>query len=257
MEAHSQSPVWNRLNHAAHTQGAALLQLLDPEQMSPEHATETAMTAAASGCDAFLIGGSTGSPDRFRAVCRAVHRAVDQPVVIFPNGAAQVFPDADAILFMSLLSGRNPEYLISQQVKGAPRVAECGLEAIPTAYLLIESGRTSAVEFISGTRPIPRAHVSIARDHALAARYLGLRLLYLEAGSGAPQPVPTEMVRSCAEVGLPLAVGGGIREPQQAEELVAAGVRFVVIGNRFEPRTDWTLFKEFVDAIHTQAHVPA
>jgi phosphoglycerol geranylgeranyltransferase len=213
--------------------------------------------AAQSGCDAFLIGGSTGSPVRFQAVCRTVHRAVDQPVVIFPNGAAQVFPDADAILFMSLLSGRNPEYLISQQVKGAPRVDECGLEAIPTAYLLIESGRTSAVEFISGTRPIPRTEVRIARDHALAARYLGMRLLYLEAGSGAPEPVPAEMVRSCADIGLPIAVGGGVRHPRQAAELVAAGARFVVIGNRFEPRTDWTIFEEFVDAIHTQAQVPA
>jgi phosphoglycerol geranylgeranyltransferase len=183
-------------------------------------------------------------------VLRAVKKAVDEPVVIFPGEAAQVVPGADAILFLSLLSGRNPQYLVAEQVRAAPRVAECELETIPTAYLLVESGRTSAVEYISGTQPIPRDQPPIASAHALAARYLGMRLVYLEAGSGAPRPVPEEVVRACGFSGLPLAVGGGIRSPQEVGALVRAGAHFIVVGNHFEREPDWGLFGELVDATH-------
>lgn len=207
------------------------------------------------GCDAFLIGTSIGSPARFAAVTQAVKRAVNKPVLIFPNGAAQVVPHADAILFMSLLSGRNPEYLIGEQVKGAPLVDEYNLEAIPTAYLLIDSGHSTAVEFVSNTRPIPRDKADIAYAHCLAAKYFGMQLAYLEAGSGAPQTVPIEMLKLCAQSGLRFAVGGGIREPEQASRLAEAGASFVVIGTRFEPEPDWGLYREFVDAVHTKAHV--
>lgn len=182
-------------------------------------------------------------------------RAAQKPVLIFPNGAAQVVPYADAILFMSLLSGRNPEYLIGEQVKGAPLVDEYNLEAIPTAYMLIESGRTTAVEFVSNTRPIPRDKLDIAYAHCLAAKYFGMQLAYLEAGSGAPQSVPIEMIRLCAQSGLRFAVGGGIREPNQAADLAEAGASFVVIGTRFEPEPDWELYREFVDAVHIKARV--
>jgi phosphoglycerol geranylgeranyltransferase len=241
---------WQRLQATASDQGAAVWQLFDPERTSEKRAAETAAAAAEIGCDAFLIGASTGSPVRFASVVRAVKQAVELPVVIFPGEAAQVVPHADAILFLSLLSGRNPQYLVVEQVRAAPLVAEYRLEAIPTCYLLIESGRTSAVEFISGTRPIPREQPQIASAHALAARYLGMQLVYLEAGSGAPRPVPEEMVRACCCSDLPLAVGGGIRRPAEAVALVRAGARFIVVGNQFEPEPDWGLFREFVDAIH-------
>jgi phosphoglycerol geranylgeranyltransferase len=246
---------WDRLRADADRQGAALWQLLDPERISPDRAAEIARTASDVGCDAFLIGTSIGSPARFAAVAQAVKRAVHKPVLIFPNGAAQVVPYADAILFMSLLSGRNPEYLIGEQVKGAPLVDEYNLEAIPTAYLLIESGRTTAVEFVSDTRPIPRDKIDIAYAHCLAAKYFGMQLVYLEAGSGAPETVPIDMIKMCAQSELCLAVGGGIREPRRASDVADAGASFVVIGTRFEPEPDWELYREFVDAVHTKARV--
>lgn len=246
------SPVWTRLQSDAAIRGAAIWQLIDPDKTAPEPAADIAAAASNLGCDAFLIGASTGAPDRFAAVTRAVKGATDKPVLIFPNGAAQVNPHADAILFMSLLSGRNPDYLIGEQLKGAPRVAEYNLEAIPTAYLLIESGHVTTVQKVSGTTPIPRDDFALVRDHCLAAKYFGMRLAYLEAGSGAEHTVPADTVRHCAATGLAVAVGGGIRRPEQAAHLVDAGASFIVVGTRFEPEPDWNLYKEFVDATHSQ-----
>lgn len=254
MDTPAGSGTYARLCGDSRRQGGALWQLLDPEKVSPDAAVEIVTAAENLGCDAFLVGASQGSPARFREVAKAIKAVASKPVLIFPNGAAQVVPDADAILFMSLLSGRNPEYLVGEQVKGAPLVEAYGLEAIPTGYLLIESGCTTSVEFVSNTRPIPRDQVAVARAHTLAAKYFGMRLVYLEAGSGAPLAVPVEMVRACADTGVPLAVGGGLREPTEVAACVAAGATFVVVGTRFEPEPDWNLFKEFADAAH--AHTP-
>jgi phosphoglycerol geranylgeranyltransferase len=158
---------------------------------------------------------------------------------------------ADAVLFTALLSGRNPEFLIGEQVKGAPRVKEFGLEAIPTAYLLVESGAVTSVQYLSHTLPIPRDKIDIAKAHALAAEYLGMKLVYLEAGSGARLTVPEEMVGAvCRYISLPVICGGGIRHPHEAERKVQAGASFVVIGNRFQDKSSAGLFSEFADAIH-------
>jgi phosphoglycerol geranylgeranyltransferase len=255
VNAHGRSRTYARLLADSESHRGALWLLLDPDKVSPDTATEIVATAENLGCDAFLIGASQGSPDRFRDVAKAIKSVATRPVLIFPNGAAQVVPEADAILFMSLLSGRNPEFLVGEQVKGAPLVEAFGLEAIPTGYLLIESGRTTSVEFVSNTRPIPREQTDIARAHTLAAKYFGMKLIYLEAGSGAPLPVPVDMVRACAGVGVPLAVGGGLREPADVAARIQAGAAFVVVGTRFEPKPDWTLMKEFVDAAHAQKSI--
>lgn len=255
MDSEFNTAVWRRLQADATRYGAAIWQLLDPERTDPARAADIAADATNLGCDAFLIGASTGAPDRFANVAAAVKRATDRPVLIFPNGAAQVVPHADAILFMSLLSGRNPDYLVGEQVKGAPRVAAYNLEAIPTAYLLIDSGATTTVQKVSGTEPLPHDDPDAVYAHCLAAKYFGMKLVYLEAGSGAPRTVPPDVVRACARSGLAIAVGGGIRTPERAAELVHAGARFIVVGTRFEPEPDWKLFKEFVDAIHAQTVV--
>lgn len=255
MNAPAGSSTYARLCADSQRQAGALWQLIDPDKTTPDSAVEIVAAAENLGCDAFLVGASQGSPARFHDVARAIKSVASKPVLIFPNGAAQVVPEADAILFMSLLSGRNPEYLVGEQVKGAPLVEAYGLEAIPTGYLLIESGRTTTVEFVSNTRPIPRDQTGIARAHTLAAKYFGMKLVYLEAGSGAPLSVPVEMVRACASVGVPLVVGGGLREPAEVAACIAAGATFVVVGTRFEPEPDWNLFKEIVDAAHTHKPV--
>jgi phosphoglycerol geranylgeranyltransferase len=158
---------------------------------------------------------------------------------------------ADAVLFTSLLSGRNANLLIGEQVKAAPQIKSLGLEPIPTAYILIESGNLTSVCYISNTTPIPRDKPEIAKAHALAAEYLGMKLVYLEAGSGAAMPVPPETVKQVEKyVNLPLIVGGGITDPSYARKIAMAGASFVVIGNVLEDDVKGDLARSFADAIH-------
>ena len=172
-------------------------------------------------------------------------------MISFPGGASQVVPTADAILFLSLISGRNPELLIGEHVKAAPLIREYGVEAIPTGYMLIQSGTLTSVEFMSNTQPIPRNKVDIAIAHALAAEYLGMKLIYLETGSGAGASVPDEMVQAVVNyVSTPVIVGGGIRDPEEARAKVAAGASFVVTGSVVED--DHQRLREFSQAVHTK-----
>lgn len=205
----------------------------------------------ASGADALLVGSSFTLGDRLAAVVAAAKKGSSLPVILFPGSAHQVCPEADGILFLTLLSGRNPLYLAEEQVRSAPRVREFGLEAIPTAYLLIGCGGRRTVHFVSGTEPIPEDRPEIAMAHALAAEYMGMHLVYLEAGSGADHPVPPSLIRSVADyVSLPLMVGGGIRSPEEARMAREAGAQFVVIGHALEREPSGDLARAFADAIH-------
>jgi len=173
------------------------------------------------------------------------------PVVIFPGALNQISGYADAILYLSLISGRNAEYLIGNQVVAAPIIKHLNLEAISTAYLLIESGQKTSVEFMSGTSPIPRDKTDIAVAHAIAAELLGFKLLYLEAGSGAKKTVPELMVETvCRSVKIPVMVGGGIKSPDVANQKVKAGADIVVVGNHFEKNANNKIIKQFAEAIH-------
>ncbi len=182
-----------------------------------------------------LVGTSFLSNHDFRGFVRKVKSLSKKPVLIFPGGWTQLAPEADGILLLSLISGRNPEFLIGEHVRAAPHIKAMGLPAWPTAYILIESGRTTAVEFVSNTRPIPRGKVDILIAHVMAAELLGFRAVYLEAGSGALEPVPPEMVAAARKATeLPLIVGGGIRSREQAEAAFKAGANFVVVGTAVE-----------------------
>ena len=152
---------------------------------------------------------------------------------------------------MSIISGRNPHYLIGEQVIAAPIVKDLGIEVIPTGYLLLDGCSDSAVEFMSGTTPIPMDKPDISIAHALAAHYLGKKLIYLEAGSGAKQAVPNELIKEVDEhVDIPLIVGGGIRKPEVAREKVKAGASFVVTGTVIEENNNEDMLKKFAEAIH-------
>jgi phosphoglycerol geranylgeranyltransferase len=158
---------------------------------------------------------------------------------------------ADAVLFTSLLSGRNPNLLIDEHVKAAPLVKSLKLEAIPTAYILIESGNLTSVCYLSNTVPIPRNKPEIAKAHALAAEYMGMKLVYLEAGSGATLPVPPDTVKQIRDyINLPLIVGGGITDPSYARRIASAGASFIVIGNVLEEDRTGALARSFAEAIH-------
>ncbi len=248
-----QGGVYRYLLSVHDRKGAGYLVLLDPDRLRPEEVPEVGRICEEGGADALLVGSSLLLGDTLDRVVRALKGAVRIPVILFPGGADQLSANADAVLFLSLVSGRNPELLIGQQVKAAPRIRAFGLEPISTAYILVEGGTLTTVEYMSNTRPIPRDKVDVAMAHALAAEYLGMRMVYLEAGSGARLSVPDEMVRGVAEyTRLPVIVGGGIRDPETARRKVEAGASFVVTGNVLEDgKITPGQVRAFADAVHS------
>ncbi len=243
--------VYSKLLDILDRSGAGFFILLDPDNASPEELVEKAALCQEAGVDALLIGGSLMLRDGFSEAVATVKRNCNLPLIIFPGGPGQLSPEADAILFLSLISGRNPQRLIGDHVVAAPAVKRLGLETIPTGYILISSSTTTAVEYMSNTRPIPRDKSGLAASTALAGQYLGMKMIYLEAGSGADGSVPGKLivaVRSWLDV--PLIVGGGIRSPEEAAEKVKAGADFVVVGTAFEKEMTSVLIKDFCKAVH-------
>jgi len=232
--------------------GAGYFLLIDPDNISQQHIPEFTAAAAKSGVDAFLVGGSLLLADGFDGVIQSIKRSTELPVIIFPGSLFQISSHADAILFLLLISGRNPDHLIGNQVVAAPVIKKRGLEAISTGYMLIETGRTTSAEFMSNTKPIPHDKADIAAAHAIAAEIIGMKLLYLDAGSGAEQPIPDSMIsaitRHCT---LPMVVGGGIRNPEQAFQKVKAGASFVVTGTATEDPSQQVLIRQFAEAVHS------
>ncbi len=214
---------------------ARLAVLIDPFSTDPREAERTALEAREGGADFIFIGGSIGAGSRLTAVLSAVKRGADLPVVLFPGNVDGVAEGADAILFMSLLNSSNPYWIIQAQALAAPLVRALRLEAIPTAYLIVEPGGSSAAGWVGSAREIPRAKPEIAAAYAMAAELLGMRWIYLEAGSGAADPVPAELVKAVRRsTDLGILVGGGIRSPDEVAERVAAGADVIVVGTYLE-----------------------
>ncbi len=248
--------VYNRLMTVKQQRGGGFLLLLDPDRLPEKTYLSLAEAGEECGVDAILVGSSFMLNTNFASAVKQIKAVTPLPVVVFPGSFAQVTPDADAILFTSLISGRNPNYLIDEQVRGAPLVKRFGLEPIPTGYMLIESGRRTSVQYISGTQPIPRTKYDIACAHALAAQYLGMKLVYLEAGSGADQPVPEGMVRAVASyIDIPMLVGGGLTTPEDCAARIDAGASFVVVGNLLENDPKFTYLTELTAATHPRETV--
>jgi phosphoglycerol geranylgeranyltransferase len=243
---------YQRLKEIIERTGSGFILLIDPDKMNLEKSPKLVASAIDAGVDAFFVGGSFLMNENFNEFVRQIKlSAGDRPVIIFPGSLYQISAAADALLFLSLISGRNPEHLIGNQVMAAPILWKLGLEAISCGYMLIESGKRTSAEFVSNSIPIPRNKPNIALAHALAAEFLGMKTIYLEAGSGAEDSVPTETVSSVSEaVEIPLLVGGGIRSPMVAQEKVAAGANIIIVGNFFEKEGNYVLMKEFADAIH-------
>lgn len=248
--------VYPMLMHARKERGGAFLLLIDPDRTSERHNLELCAAAQECGVDAILIGTSFMLDTDFGATVRAVKQVTPLPVIIFPGSFAQLTPEADAVLFTSLVSGRNAEYLIGEQVRGAPLVKRFGLEAIPTGYMLVESGATTSVQFVSGTMPIPSDKIDIACAHALAAQYLGMRLVYLDGGSGARCAVPCELVSAVARyIDIPVIVGGGLKSPEECAHRMGAGAAMVVVGNSMEADPSFSRLREMAAAVHPRESV--
>ncbi|HOY95043.1 MAG TPA: geranylgeranylglyceryl/heptaprenylglyceryl phosphate synthase [Catalimonadaceae bacterium] len=209
--------------------------LLDPDKVEMKGIMNQVETYVSAGVDLFLVGGSLISGNNFYILVEALRRQKDIPVVIFPGSNLHIHSEADGILLLSLISGRNPELLIGQHVIAAPILKNSGLEILPTGYMLIESGKPTTVSYISNTQPIPADKEDIAVCTAMAGEMLGLRLLYLDGGSGAINPVPPKMISAVRRnTRLPVIVGGGITSGTKAEQAWLAGADYVVIGNGLE-----------------------
>jgi phosphoglycerol geranylgeranyltransferase len=204
--------------------------LIDPDKSPGDRAARIARGAVDLGSHAILLGGSTGiSRDVMGAAARAIKRAVEVPVIIFPEGPSSLTSEADAVLFMSLLNSRNLDLVIRAHARAAPVVRAMGLEPIPLGYLVIAPGMR--VGEVGQVDPVARDDLAGAAGYALAAEYLGMRLVYLEAGSGAPSPVPAPMVRAVrTDLTVPLVIGGGIRSGTDARDLLGAGAQVLVTG---------------------------
>jgi len=229
--------------------GPKLAVVVDPDKYSLEALLSLITLAENCRADYFFVGGSLLMDNRFEEAISLIKETSNIPAVIFPGNYYQVSAKADAVLFLSLISGRNPEYLIGQHVIAAPIIKEYNLEVIPTGYMLIDGGKTSTTSYITQTIPIPNDKPDIAVATAMAGEMLGMKLIYLEAGSGAKNPVSTTIIREVKKnISVPLVVGGGIRTGEQAEEICKAGANVVVVGNVLEKEPE--LLMEISLAVH-------
>jgi len=208
--------------------------LVDPDKFE-EFKAEQFLNDLPDDITHIFVGGSTVEANKTDRTVSAIKKFSDLPVIIFPGDYTQITEKADGILFLSLLSGRNPEYLIEQQVKSISKLKKSNLEIIPTGYILIDGGKECAVERISNTKPMPQHNVEAIVNTALAGQFSGKQLIYLEAGSGAINHVSLEIIREVKEVlSIPLIVGGGIKNSDQLDAIYNAGADMAVIGTAFE-----------------------
>ncbi len=229
-----------RLNRIVEKEGAVHLTLIDPDSQLPAVAGKIAKEASLGGTDAIMVGGSTGATGAaVEHTVRAIKKACRLPVILFPANAGALSESADAVFFMSLLNSRDVNYITTNQAIGAPLVYKHGIEPISMAYIIIEPG--GAAGWVGDARLIPRNKPKLAVAYSLAAKYLGMHYIYLEAGSGADKPVPVEMVAAVKKVvgkETKVIVGGGIRDGAAAKERVKAGADMIVTGTIVEEVED-------------------
>ena len=210
----------------------SLALLVDPDDLNEGGMMAIVNAAIENKVDYFLVGGSLITSNNLESVVDSIKEFSSIPCILFPGNAIQIHPEADAILFLSLISGRNPELLIGQHVVAAPVLKRSNLEIIPTGYMLIHSGRPTSVSYMSNTQPIPNDKPSLAISTAMAGEMLGLKCIYMDAGSGAMDPVSAKIIKSVKRnIDIPLIVGGGINSKRKAQEALEAGADMIVIGN--------------------------
>jgi putative glycerol-1-phosphate prenyltransferase len=224
--------------------------LIDPDKLDEKGLIQTIEVAKSASVDFFFVGGSLVVTDTLDTVVSTIKKHSQIPVVLFPGSPDQITTKADALLYLSLISGRNAELLIGQHVISAPFVKQSGLEIIPVGYMLVDGGTPTTVSYISNTNPIPSNKNDIASCTAMAGEMLGLKLIYMDAGSGAQKAIPTTMISQVAKyVQIPIIVGGGITSAEKAKENCIAGADIIVVGNAVEK--DPALIQSIAEAIHS------
>ena len=244
----------NKMLEALYQQKAntnkAFAVLIDPDKLNEQALSDTIQLAIDAKVDYFFVGGSLVVTDTLDKVVTTIKAACSIPVVLFPGSPDQITPNADALLYLSLISGRNPELLIGQHVISAPFVRQSGLEIIPVGYMLVDGGTPTTVSYISNTNPIPANKNDIASCTAMAGEMLGLKVIYMDAGSGAQTAIPSAMIQEVSKyIKIPLIIGGGITTAAKAKENCLAGADIIVLGNAVEK--DPALISEIAAAIHS------
>ena len=224
--------------------------LIDPDKQKNSDLLLIIKNANESNVDYFFVGGSLLINDNLNDCIKTIKDNSKIPVILFPGNAMQINQNADGILFLSLISGRNPELLIGKQVITAPILKQTDLEVVSTGYLLIDSGRPTTASYMSNTMPIPRDKIGIATSTAIAGEYLGLKLIYMDGGSGAEQPIKIDMIKKVSSsIKIPLIIGGGICSAKKAIDNCKAGADLIVVGNAIEE--DPSLILDISQAIHS------
>ncbi len=224
--------------------------LIDPDKVNPSAVEQLVRLSVDASVDYFLVGGSLVISNQLDEVVQQIKASCDIPVILFPGSPSQISNYADALLYLSLISGRNPELLIGQHVISAPFVKQSGLEIISTGYMVVDGGAPTTVSYISNATPLPSDKNEIAMCTAMAGEMLGMKVIYMDAGSGAKRAISENMIQAVAQqIEAPLIVGGGITDPEKAYRNCKAGADVIVIGNAIEK--DPNLIKEMAAAIHS------
>ncbi len=224
--------------------------LIDPDKVDAKKLDELVKLGLDAQVDYFFVGGSLVISTHLDEVVQHIKAACSIPVVLFPGSPSQLSKYADALLYLSLISGRNPELLIGQHVISAPVVKQSGVEIMPTGYMVIDGGAPTTVSYISNAAPIPADKNEIAMCTAMAGEMLGMKLIYMDAGSGARRPITESMIEMVAShIEAPLIIGGGITDPEKAYRNCKAGADVIVVGNAIEK--DPSLIREIAAAIHS------
>ncbi|HVM87717.1 MAG TPA: geranylgeranylglyceryl/heptaprenylglyceryl phosphate synthase [Puia sp.] len=224
--------------------------LIDPDKVDAAKVDELAGLAVNAKVDYLFVGGSLVISNHLDEVVQRIKKDCDIPVILFPGTPSQISRYADGLLYLSLISGRNPELLIGQHVISAPFVKQSGLEIISTGYMVVDGGQPTTVSYISNATPIPSDKNEIAMCTAMAAEMLGMKLIYMDAGSGAKRAIHEEMIMAVSkQIEIPMIVGGGIKDPEKAYRNCKAGADLIVVGNAVEQ--DASLIIEMSDAVHS------
>lgn len=235
MHYNNMAEFYQAILNAAQKNKRQLAILIDPEKITIQQLPSFISKINASIATHIFVGGSTDENNKTQSLVKAIKLLTSLPIILFPGDYTHLTDQADGILFLSLISGRNPEYLIEQHVQSIPLLKKMDLEIIPTGYILIDGGVETAVQRVSNTKPMCQNNIDLIVNTSLAGEYSGKKLIYLEAGSGATVPVEAKIIKAVkTELNIPLIVGGGIRTKQQIEGAYQAGADLVVIGTAFE-----------------------
>ncbi len=245
-------PIYNSITERKRTGKKSFAVLIDPDKVNDSNMGQLIELAIAAKVDYFFVGGSLVISNYLDECLQLIKKSCSIPTILFPGSPSQVSKYADALLYLSLISGRNPELLIGQHVVSAPAVKKSGLEIMPTGYMVVDGGAPTTVSYISNASPLPADKNEIAVCTAMAGEMLGMQLIYMDAGSGAKRPITESMIEQVSQaIQVPLIIGGGIIEPEKAYLNCKAGADVIVVGNAIEK--DASLIREMAAAVHSVA----